>query len=59
MEEESTYGKKNAAAVRLGRLGGKATAKKLTPEQRRASAKKSAIARWSGRKTDDSIVKGA
>jgi hypothetical protein len=43
--------KKNAAAVALGRLGGlkggKARAKKLTAEQRRRSARKAAVARWS------------
>jgi hypothetical protein len=43
--------KKNAAAVALGRLGGlkggKARARKLTAEQRRASARKAARARWS------------
>jgi hypothetical protein len=41
---------KNAAAVELGRLGGriggKARAAKLTPEQRRDSARKAALARW-------------
>jgi hypothetical protein len=46
--EEST---KNPAAVALGRLGGlkggKARAFKLTPEQRKESARKAARARWS------------
>jgi hypothetical protein len=41
---------KNPAAVALGRLGGKkggkARAKKLTPEQRSDIAKKAAKARW-------------
>lgn len=41
---------KNMAAVALGRLGGlkggKARAKKLTPEQRKEIAKKAALARW-------------
>ncbi len=41
---------KNPAAVALGRLGGlkggKARAKKLTPEQRSEIAKKAARARW-------------
>ncbi len=45
--EEST---KNPAAVALGRLGGlkggKARANKLTPEQRKESARKAAKARW-------------
>lgn len=43
--------KKNPAAVALGRLGGlkggKARASKLTPEQRKESARKAAKARWS------------
>jgi hypothetical protein len=38
--------KKNAAAVQLGRRGGKATAKNLTADERRAIAKKAAKARW-------------
>ena len=38
--------KKNKAAVALGRKGGKATAAKLSPEQRQASASKAAKARW-------------
>jgi hypothetical protein len=43
--------KKNEAAVLLGRKGGKATAKKLTPEQRKDAARKAAQARWSKDKT--------
>jgi hypothetical protein len=43
--------KKDKAAVRLGRKGGKATAKKLTPEQRRASARRAAQARWANNRT--------
>ena len=42
--------KKNPAAVALGKLGGKkggdARAKKLTPEQRQAIARRAAQARW-------------
>jgi hypothetical protein len=42
---------KNAAAVALGRLGGqiggKARAAKMTAAQRRDSARKAALARWS------------
>lgn len=45
--------KKNAAAVALGRKGGlkggKARAAKMTKEQRIASAKMAAKARWEGR----------
>lgn len=41
---------RHAAAVELGRLGGlkggKARAKKLTPEQRKESARIAATARW-------------
>jgi hypothetical protein len=42
--------KKNAAAVELGRKGGKASAERLTDEQRREKARKAAQARWSKRK---------
>jgi hypothetical protein len=38
--------RKNAAAVELGRKGGKATAKTLTVEQRIESARRAAQARW-------------
>jgi hypothetical protein len=45
--------KKNPAAVALGRLGGlkggKALAAKMTPAQRKASARRAALARWSKR----------
>jgi hypothetical protein len=37
---------KNAAAVALGRRGGHARAKKLTPEERSVSARKAVEARW-------------
>ena len=37
---------KNPAAVALGRKGGRATAKKLTPEQRSEIARKAVNARW-------------
>ena len=45
--------KKNPAAVLLGRKGGKATAKKLTTEQRKESARKAAQARWKKNKAGD------
>ena len=49
-ETEPTPEERHAAAVALGRLGGrkggKARATKLTPEQRRESARKAAQARW-------------
>jgi hypothetical protein len=47
----------NPAAVALGKLGaskgGKARAKKLTPEQRSAIAKKAAQARWAKRRQQE------
>ena len=44
--------RKNPAAVALGRKGGKATAKNLTPEQRSEMAKLAAEARWAKAKGD-------
>jgi hypothetical protein len=44
---------KNAAAVELGRKGGKATARKLTPQQRKESARRAAQARWARAKKED------
>jgi hypothetical protein len=41
---------KNAAAVALGRKGGQARAKKLTPEERSQSARKAVEARWAKQK---------
>jgi len=38
--------RKDAAAVALGRRGGLATAKSLTPEQRSASARHAVLARY-------------
>ena len=46
--------KKNRAAAALGRLGGKARAKKLSKSERSASAKKAALARW--RRTKGAIT---
>ncbi|MSQ40877.1 MAG: histone H1 [Dehalococcoidia bacterium] len=47
---DPTPEQRHAAAVALGRLGGKkggpARANKMTPEQRRESARKAAQARW-------------
>jgi len=37
---------KNAAAVALGRMGGKARAAKLSPRKRKQIAKNAASARW-------------
>ena len=41
---------KNAAAVALGRKGGQARAKKLTPEELSQSARKAVEARWAKQK---------
>jgi hypothetical protein len=45
---------KNPAAVALGRKGGKATARKLTPQQRSDAARKAVEARWA--KTQKSLA---
>jgi hypothetical protein len=42
--------KKNAAAVELGRKGGKARLKKMTAEERSESARKAGLAGGRGRK---------
>ena len=47
--EEKTDDGKNAAAVALGRRGGKARAEKLTPERRSAIAKRAAKKRWANK----------
>jgi hypothetical protein len=48
---------KNPAAVALGKLGaskgGKARAEKLSPEQKKAIAKKAAQARWAKRRQQE------
>ena len=46
-EEEFEDDGKDPAAKALGAKGGKARAAKLTPERRRAIAKRAASARWS------------
>ena len=47
--------KKNTAAVELGRKGGKASAGKLTAEQRRQKARKAARAKWAKRTARASV----
>jgi hypothetical protein len=42
--------KEESYAAEFARKGGKARAKKLTPEQRKESARKAAQARWANRK---------
>jgi hypothetical protein len=46
IEETLTEDGKNAAAVALGRMGGKARAKGMTAKRRKEIAKKAAKARW-------------
>jgi hypothetical protein len=46
IENVTTEDGKNAAAVALGRMGGKARAEKLSPRKRRQIAKNAASARW-------------
>lgn len=45
-EIENVKPEKDPAAVSLGKKGGKARAKSLTPEQRKAIAEKAAKSRW-------------
>jgi hypothetical protein len=55
--QQTTADGKNAAAVALGRLGGKkgglARAAKLTKEQRSEIARKAAQARWANRRNQE------
>jgi hypothetical protein len=46
IEDVTTADGKNAAAVALGRMGGKARAASLSARKRREIAKKAAAARW-------------
>jgi hypothetical protein len=53
-----TMSPKNAAAVALGRKGGKARARRLTPAQRSEAARKAVEARWARlRMLTDDITK--
>jgi hypothetical protein len=47
IEDITTEDGKNAAAVALGRMGGKARAASLSAKKRSAIAKKAAAKRWS------------
>ncbi len=49
IEEDVDDDGKNKAAVELGRKGGKARAEKMSPEKRRAIARRAAKARWQDR----------
>ena len=46
IEEDTDDDGKNAAAVELGRKGGKARAEKMTPKRRSEIARKAAETRW-------------
>jgi 2-keto-3-deoxy-6-phosphogluconate aldolase len=46
IEEKTTDDGKNAAAVALGRMGGKARASSLTKKRRSEIARKAAAKRW-------------
>jgi hypothetical protein len=46
IEDKVTDDGKNAAAVALGRMGGKARAAGMTPKKRKEIAKKAAQSRW-------------
>jgi 2-keto-3-deoxy-6-phosphogluconate aldolase len=46
IEETTTADGKNAAAVALGRMGGKARAEGMTAKRRKEIAKKAAKTRW-------------
>jgi hypothetical protein len=47
IEDITTEDGKNAAAVALGRMGGKARAERMSAKRRREIAKKVAKSRWS------------
>jgi hypothetical protein len=48
IEDITTEDGKNAAAVALGRMGGKARAKGMSAKRRKEIAKKAAAKRWHG-----------
>jgi hypothetical protein len=51
IEDTITDDGKNAAAVALGRMGGKARAAGMSAKKRRAIAKKAAAVRWKSRRS--------
>ncbi len=55
IDDMTTDDGKNAAAVALGRMGGKARAEKMTAQQRVKIAKRAARKRWAKR-TPESVV---
>src|SRR5260370_36999997 len=50
IDDVITHDGKNAAAVALGRMGGKARAAGLSAKKRKAIAKKAAAVRWKSRR---------
>ena len=50
IEDKITDDGKNAAAVALGRMGGKARAAGMSAKKRKAIAKKAAAVRWKSRR---------
>jgi hypothetical protein len=50
IDDVTTEDGKNAAAVALGRMGGKARAKGMSAKKRKQIAKKAASTRWSNRR---------
>ena len=51
IDDVITHDGKNAAAVALGRMGGKARAAGLSAKKRKAIAKKAAAVRWKARRS--------
>ena len=51
IEDKITDDGKNAAAVALGRMGGKARAAGMSARKRKAIAKQAAAARWKSRRS--------
>jgi hypothetical protein len=51
VEDVTTDNGKNAAAVALGRMGGKARAATMSARKRKQIAKKAAITRWAAKHT--------
>ena len=49
IEDITTEDGKNAAAVALGRMGGKARAKGMSAKRRKEIAKKAAVKRWNSK----------
>ena len=47
IDDLTTYDGKNAAAVALGRMGGKARAEGMSAKRRKEIARKAAVKRWS------------